>query len=778
MEEKERRGRILKPLKHYDDKKNKNIVLNLNWMELFFNFIMLILLVCLELFSNFIVLDKIIIFCIILFVLLSLDIKVNQKNIYSFIFSKINIFLKNQDYKNADFIKAQLMEFKDNMVIFNNQEWFIKKIMLINKVKDNNDLIQKWLNVSTRLNCFILLINEKYPIQNYINDLEQNSLENSFINDHKDSVQKLNNTTLQKNLYLFYKNEADIESIKNIGLFNFLSISETDIQIIESKLTKYTKFKIKSKYIFQDEQTNNSIMTINELNETNNISWLFDLLLINIECECLVRINNLANNYAIKLLQMIKKPEMNFNKTKRQETIIANQLIDEYKKEILYENNSLFEIQITYFLHDEEEINLLNKIKTLKENLAKNKINADLIMTNFIDFFNFSFYEKQTSYFGTYIDKQQLIVGLISDYQETYDKNGILIGKTEFNTPFFYNQAAYLQNNDNELLNGISLIIGKSGSGKSVLLKKIILLSTMLKKQKIIILDVDNEFSSLKWNIENTKIFGTLPVEIDPFSLEFDTKQERILFLNSFLNCFSKQEIDFSAEIIEFLDKEKNNFWNFVNFLRQEKKEKAQYIGILMNELYHDWFNKPCKKLDESNLIIFNFKELFDNEIIIKNDFIKASLVLIFSLINNLIFKKRDFTIHLIVEEAYKFFNMEISVLSNIWFSIIKKSRKYHTLLTFCTQNYNDLLISEYSQRIVQNAQFMFIGKLNSLDILKLTLDLKLNDAEKNEFETKMNNLSKAEFLYTSNNKYFLTIKNEITLEMLKKYYEKKNTEN
>ncbi|MBR4485872.1 ATP-binding protein [bacterium] len=139
------------------------------------------------------------------------------------------------------------------------------------------------------------------------------------------------------------------------------------------------------------------------------------------------------------------------------------------------------------------------------------------------------------------------------NHEQTVKKyNGILLGKDFHDQALFLNQDEYLTRNNNDI-NGINLILAKSGAGKSILLKKIIYLSSLIKKQKIIILDVENEYSFLVKSFHNSLMIDLLPLELDPFKLEFNTNNEKIIFLASFLNCLCNH--DFTNELSQYFKK-------------------------------------------------------------------------------------------------------------------------------------------------------------------------------------------------------------------------------
>ena len=260
-----------------------------------------------------------------------------------------------------------------------------------------------------------------------------------------------------------------------------------------------------------------------------------------------------------------------------------------------------------------------------------------------------------------------------------------------------------------------------------------------------------------------------LPLELDPFKLEFNTNNEKIIFLASFLNCLCNH--DFTNELSQYFKKVNiHGFWFFVKWLKNNHFEKYQYIKEIDNEIYNNWFTKSWI-INEHELIIFNFKKIFDEEFITNLNFINASLILVFSIISKTIFNNKNDVYNLIIDEAHKFFNIQNKLINNIWYSIIKKSRKYQTLLTFATQNFNDLYVNDFANKILGNLQYLFIGKLNDLDLNYLMQYLNINNFEKEKFKKQIISLKQTEFLYSNNNKSFVKWSNWIDDDILKKYY-------
>ena len=89
------------------------------------------------------------------------------------------------------------------------------------------------------------------------------------------------------------------------------------------------------------------------------------------------------------------------------------------------------------------------------------------------------------------------------------------------------------------------------------------MVSNLIKHQKIIILDIEGEYIFLKDFFDKTLIINLMPLVLDPFKLEFETNNERILFLASFLNNLCR--LDFTSELTQYFNEIKiHGFWFFI----------------------------------------------------------------------------------------------------------------------------------------------------------------------------------------------------------------------
>ncbi|MBR4485873.1 hypothetical protein IKS57_00615 [bacterium] len=64
--------------------------------------------------------------------------------------------------------------------------------------------------------------------------------------------------------------------------------------------------------------------------------------------------------------------------------------------------------------------------------------------------------------------------------------------------------------------------------------------------------------------------------------------------------------------------------------------------------------------------------------------------------------------------------------------------------------------MNDFANKILGNLQYLFIGKLNDLDLNYLMQYLNINNFEKEKFKKQIISLKQTEFLYSNNNKSFV----------------------
>lgn len=772
MERQEKRRQILKPLKNTQ---NQNFIFFIyTWYEILIILILLIIIITIMLFVHKFLTFKVIFDLILLFILLSFLIKINKKNL----FNQINLIIKfhflKKYFKKEKFTKNIQYEINNDQLVWNKTSFYLKKI----KIKSLNSYFENYFQIkkiNTIHEIHLMILNKNELLKKYHDDIIKIKHDhlNEFLSNHQQFTNELNDTTYEKEIFIIYKNETALNLI-NENLFDIYDVTRCELELVQKKLNLivYNKQNLYKKNWFKVNEQYYSVLNFHSFNLLNQLSWLINLIDININDYFILNLSNLLKTDAINYLNKQYKTNFFNNKLKNEENKQFNELLKEYKQQIFNEEENLFKLNCHLIITANSLEELKFKTDNYKYFYQDNLINIKQLKYDyfFINLFEQHCFISESNLNDIYLTNTQIDLGWMNYSSINKEYHGILLGKNNEEQAFFFNQEEYLSNNNNlQSFNGINLILGKSGTGKSILIKKIIYLSNLIKHQKIIILDIEGEYIFLKDFFDKTLIINLMPLVLDPFKLEFETNNERILFLASFLNSLCHH--DFTSEVTQYFNEIKiHGFWFFIKWLKNNNSYKYNLIKEIDNEIYMNWFNQDFS-LNEHEIVIFNFKKIFDKEFITNLNFINASLVLVFCIISKTIFNNKNNTYHLIIDEAHKFFNLQNKTINNIWYSLIKKSRKYQTLLTFATQNFNDLYANDFANKILGNLQYLFIGKLNDIDLNSLIKYLNINEYQKQDFKNRIINLKQTEFLYSNNNKTFIQWTNIIDEDILKKYY-------
>lgn len=771
MEKGTNRRSILKPLVLTYEVINKNLIFNLTYWELLICFLLLLTIVCLDAFSNYVVLFKIIFSCIWLSYILSIIIKIHHQNIYQYLI-KILIFNyeKNQHLKKAKSLNILINN--ENVITYLNKKYFVKQL-IATKLYSNLD--EQWEQLSTNANIsnnlIILAISTNDLMQDYLTKLDGVQVNEGLTNywtNHKTDVDFINDTSSKKQFFVLFQQETDLTCLNSLSWIKLNDPTSIQLKLIQTKFDLWQKSnKYESKYFVHDNLYY-YLMKLNNLKINQTLGWLWALLNLNLDCECLVFINKLKKETAIERLNKLNPSPIITNKKQKEIGKDQSNLIHLYKNEIAFDHDDLVGFSFYYLLHATDSKQLTKLASELKAWCLNINIQLELVKWNYLSILDWM--NNQDSLLITSI---HLKIGLMTITLNYHDSSGIYLGNDKNNLPFVFNQFSYL----NELgiaSNGISLILGKSGAGKSILLKKIIYLSLILMHQQIIIFDVEDEYKLLIRYFPNCLLINSIPLSIDPFQIKFTNQDEKLLFLQTFFLQFNSK-LDLINALIDYFNlNTQPTFWKFLTYLKQTSPLNYAYLKFLDTAIYQNWFNTQID-LTNYQLIIINFKPIFDKELITSNNLINVTLILIFTYISMYVFSNHSKLIHLVIDEAHKFINLKNEAINNIWYSFIKKTRKYQTCLTFCTQNFNDLFNHNFANKILGNIQYLFIGQVNDIDLNDLVNYFNLNQSEQEEFKRTVLSLNNKEFLFCNSKQSFNIFTNYIDPKILKQYYLTKN---
>ncbi len=363
-------------------------------------------------------------------------------------------------------------------------------------------------------------------------------------------------------------------------------------------------------------------------------------------------------------------------------------------------------------------------------------------------------------------------------YKSLCDDDGLYIGNSS-GIPVFIN----FFRRDSERVNSNTVIIGKSGSGKSYATKSI-LAQLAAEDSKIFILDPENEYTKMAAGL-NGKIIdvGTATQgRLNPFqvitSLSDDEEDEETSEEGSGANTFSahlqfleefyKQILPgLSSEALEFLNSLTTNMYTSRGIDQDtdfSKLTPADYPTF--NDLYDDiletfqtgfsdneytkgilrtlmasvskfsdggrdsalWNGEATITTDE-NFVVFDFQSLLAN----KNGTIaNAQMLLVLKWLDNEIIKNREYnmTYHanrkivIVIDEAHVFIDDKYPIALDFMFQLAKRIRKYNGMQIVITQNIKDFVgteeLARKSTAIINASQYSFIFPLSPNDMTDL----------------------------------------------------------
>ena len=378
------------------------------------------------------------------------------------------------------------------------------------------------------------------------------------------------------------------------------------------------------------------------------------------------------------------------------------------------------------------------------------------------------------------------------------DDKGLLIGENKLPTfvDFF--------KRDDERVNSNTVIIGKSGSGKSYCTKTL-LANLASDNAKIFILDPENEYNNLANNLKGRvlDVSSSKNGRINPFHIIASLDDENsdgtsnsfyshLQFLEEFfrmilqginpdslellnkiiVEIYNKKGItaktdltklrakdypifqDLAEEIDNRIENEKDEYnlscykvlSNYISKFRRGGRNSALWNGFTT-------FNPT------ENFVVFNFQKLLSN----KNNLIgNAQMLLVLKWLDNEVIKNRDYNIMnnadrkivIAIDEAHVFIDEKFPIALDFMYNLAKRIRKYNGMQIVITQNVKDFVgspeIARKSCAIINVSQYSFIFSLSPNDMSDLcTLYEKAGQINESETENIVNLPRGCAFLIT-----------------------------
>lgn len=378
------------------------------------------------------------------------------------------------------------------------------------------------------------------------------------------------------------------------------------------------------------------------------------------------------------------------------------------------------------------------------------------------------------------------------------DKNGILIGENKLPTfvDFF--------RRDDERVNSNTVIIGKSGSGKSYCTKTL-LANLASDNAKVFILDPENEYCNLAENLKGRvlDVSSSKNGRINPFHIIASLDDENndgtsnsfyshLQFLEEFFRLILQGINSDSLELLNKVIVETYNHKGItaktdLSTLRAKDYPIFQDLAEEIDkriENEKDEYNLSCYKIlanymskfrrggrmsalwngfttfnPTENFVCFNFQKLLSN----KNNLIgNAQMLLVLKWLDNEVIKNRDYNllnntnrkIVVAIDEAHVFIDEKFPIALDFMYQLAKRIRKYCGMQIVITQNVKDFVgspeIARKSSAIINVSQYSFIFSLSPNDMSDLcTLYEKAGQINENETENIINLPRGSAFLIT-----------------------------
>jgi hypothetical protein len=296
--------------------------------------------------------------------------------------------------------------------------------------------------------------------------------------------------------------------------------------------------------------------------------------------------------------------------------------------------------------------------------------------------------------------------------------------------------------------NANSVVFGKSGSGKSFLVK-LEVLRQMMFDAEILIIDPEDEYRTLCDSLggEYINFSKTSNVKINPFALLSEDKTEaqlgiKILSLHGLLKTMIGEMSPTQEAILDrslvLVYKQKgitpdpatyskeppileDLYKTLLNMEETEAKELAFRLEKYVKGGFAGLLNAQTNYDIQSQLTVFSIKQLEDA---LRPIAMHVILDFIWSRVRNKL-KKRL----LIVDEAW--YMMKYPDSASFLQGIAKRARKYYLGMTTLTQDIEDFLSNDYGKAIVSNSSIQILLKQGTAEVEALAKAFMLSEGEK-----------------------------------------------
>lgn len=319
--------------------------------------------------------------------------------------------------------------------------------------------------------------------------------------------------------------------------------------------------------------------------------------------------------------------------------------------------------------------------------------------------------------------------------------NGILYGVNTLNNSLVIVDRFSFENAN-------SVVFGKSGSGKSFLVK-LEVLRQMMFDAEVLIIDPEDEYRVLCESLggEYISFSKDSEVKINPFALLPDDQSEaqlgiKILSVHGLLKTMmgemtaTQEAILDRAIVLSYKQKGitpdpasyKNEppiledlYKTLLNMEEQDAKELAFRLEKYVKGGFSGLFNHQTNYDVKNQLTVFSLRQLED---VLRPIAMHVILDFVWTRVRTKM-KKRL----LIVDEAW--YMMRYPDSAAFLQGIAKRARKYYLGVTTLTQDIEDFLSSDYGKAILSNSSVQILLKQGSSEVETLAKTLNLSEGEK-----------------------------------------------
>ena len=447
---------------------------------------------------------------------------------------------------------------------------------------------------------------------------------------------------------------------------------------------------------------------------------------------------------------------------KEQEIKEASEIISR----ILQNNEVVSYLSIYILVSDENENNFIRKSKEIEKEVIKQKLKIRPL-TNFLlkEGYKsvapyFTIQENLNNYFRRNILTSTFTGGFLFNKNTFIDKQGYYLGINEKGGIVIFN----LWQKDSDRTNSNMVVVGSSGSGKSVAVKHIAY--NEIPNSKILIIDPENEYSYLCENLGG-KIINCNGGErggiLNPLQIRIDREENtnslalHFQFLRTFFSILypSLQDMEFSAlellleELYEKFNITKNTdisklkntdfpkLEDLYFFIEEKNKQSGNEIfekilslirPICIGQSADIWNGYTNIDID-TDMTVFNTSSMHK----FQEQYKRAQYYNIMSYCWDFLSRDVNERTILIADECHMLIDPNIPQTLEYLKNISKRARKYNASIIVITQSIEDFLnekIRLYGQSLFTNSTYKLFFKLDGQDLKDVQETFKLTDKE------------------------------------------------